>query len=203
MSLVKTQTLNIHSSCMHLREFCQGRHRSFQSAVLSSLQVGNLNGLLRRRRIVTRSVMEGRETRAKRPAHHGKGMKKKGAEQQQNLKEKMCDDSNGILRTDSLDMGSSSLAPADFCNVEEELDELDEDDELHIFRALVLDRSCRLRGRSCCSLWDCIFARHASSRTGDACFLPFSHSIQFSEAAFHCECTLKILCFVFTDAQGC
>jgi hypothetical protein len=39
--------------------------------------------------------------------------------------------------------GKSSLAPADFCTVEEELDEMDEDDELGYLRGLVLDLSYR------------------------------------------------------------
>lgn len=117
------------------------QHRGFHSAVLSLVQVGNLNG--RQRRIVTRSVLEGRETKVKRHAHHGKGKQKKSGEQQQTVKEKTYDGINGTLRTDSLGMGNSSLAPADFCNVEEGLDELDEDDELQVFRALVLDLSYR------------------------------------------------------------
>jgi len=80
-------------------------------------------------------------------------MKKKGADQKQSLKgKKIGDDSNVILTTGSLDMGSSSLAPADFCNVEEELDEIDEDDELHFFRALVLDLSYRCPQLECDSL---------------------------------------------------
>ncbi|KAG0590535.1 hypothetical protein KC19_1G107100 [Ceratodon purpureus] len=148
MSLIKTQTLHIHSSCLqHLlpdRDIYQSlQHRGFHSAVLSSLQVGDLNGVLRRpRRIVTRAVIEGRETKVKRHAHHGNGKQKKKVEQQ-NGKGKPCDSSNGALRTDSLSMGNSNLAPADFCNVEDDLDGLDDDDELQIFRALVLDLSYR------------------------------------------------------------
>ena len=78
--------------------------------------------------------MEGRETKVKQHGHHGKGKQKK---------EKTSGGPNGVLRTDSLGVKNSSLAPADFCNVEAELDELEEDDELQIFRALVLDLSYR------------------------------------------------------------
>lgn len=94
---------------------------------------------------MTRSVLNGRETKtSKKPTHHGKGMKKKGvAEQQQSLKKEEKSASNGDLLTTDLGSGSSALAPADYCNVEEELDELDEDDELHFYRALVLDLSYR------------------------------------------------------------
>lgn len=145
MSLMKIHALHLHSS---RRDWSHG---SFQSAMLSSLQVSNLNEVLRRRRIVTRcSVLNGRETKSsKKPTHHGKGTKKKGvAEQQQSVKkektllEEKSSSNGGILTTD---LGSSSaLAPADYCNVEEELDELDdEDDELHFYRALVLDLSYR------------------------------------------------------------
>ena len=151
MSLIKSQILYIHSSCVqHLlpdRDIYQSlQHRGFHSALLSSLQVGNSNGALRRqRRIITRSVMEGRETKVKRVAHHAKGKGQKKGGEQQNLREQLYDGSNGAtMRTDSLGMRNSSLAPADFCNVEEEeLDELDEDDELQIYRALVLDLSYR------------------------------------------------------------
>lgn len=86
--------------------------------------------------------MEGRETKVKRHGHHGKGKQKKSVEER-SLKEKTSGGPNGVLRTDSLGMNNSSLAPADFCNVEAELDELEEDDELQIFRALVLDLSYR------------------------------------------------------------
>lgn len=96
---------------------------------------------------MTRSVLNGRETKAlKKPTHHGKSTKKKGvAEQQQSVKKEEKSPSNGGIMTTDLGSGSSALAPADYCNVEEELDELDEDDELHFYRALVLDLSYRCK----------------------------------------------------------
>jgi hypothetical protein len=118
---------------MHLmleREFFQGHNnnRGLQSAVLRNHRRNN--GETLKRHSKTSMVMEGSETKVK------KGAKKKGGEVQQKGKRK----SDGAIATPG---GKSSLAPADFCTVEEELDEMDEDDELGYLRGLVLDLSYR------------------------------------------------------------
>lgn len=133
MSLIKTHQFLAQSNCMHLmleREFFQGHNnnRGLQSAVLRNHRRNN--GETLKRHSKTSMVMEGSETKVK------KGAKKKGGEVQQKGKRK----SDGPIATPG---GKSSLAPADFCTVEEELDEMDEDDELGYLRGLVLDLSYR------------------------------------------------------------
>ena len=133
MSLIKTHTFLAQSNCLHLmleRDFFQGHnsHRGLQSAV--SRNHRRNNGETLKRHSKTSMVMEGSETKVK------KGAKKKGGEVQQKGKKK----SDSAKATTGR---QSSLAPADFCGVEEELDEVDEDDELGYLRGLVLDLSYR------------------------------------------------------------
>lgn len=104
--------------------------------------MGNLKGPSRKRSVVARFVMSSR-AQAKRPAHHGKSKKDSKEQRGKILKNTKKVDSSGLMLTDSLAIGNSSLAPADFCSMEEELDELDEDDELQIYRGLVLDLTYR------------------------------------------------------------
>uniref|UniRef100_A0A7I4DNB1 HNH nuclease domain-containing protein n=1 Tax=Physcomitrium patens TaxID=3218 RepID=A0A7I4DNB1_PHYPA len=143
MSLTKSQIFHAHSNCKHLpleRE-CLQRH-SIYSVIASSFHVGNLKGPSRKRSVVARFVMSSR-AQAKRPAHHGKSKKDSKEQRGKILKNTKKVDSSGLMLTDSLAIGNSSLAPADFCSMEEELDELDEDDELQIYRGLVLDLTYR------------------------------------------------------------
>lgn len=115
---------------MSERDFFQGHNcnRGLQSAVMRNHR--RKNGETLKRHSKTSMVMEGSETKVK------KGAKKKGGEVQQKGKRKSDDPK-------ATPGGNSSLAPADFCGVEEELDEVDEDDELGYLRGLVLDLSYR------------------------------------------------------------
>uniref|UniRef100_A0A7I4F1G2 HNH domain-containing protein n=1 Tax=Physcomitrium patens TaxID=3218 RepID=A0A7I4F1G2_PHYPA len=146
MSLTKAQALYAHSSCQPPleRNLFQEHNRSAQSAVLSSFQVGNLNGALRKRRITSGILIRCSGTQVKSSSHHGKATKKNSKKKLgSTLKNTKTDDSNGHMSINSLATGNSSLAPADLCTMEEELDEVDEDDELQVYRGLVLDLSYR------------------------------------------------------------
>lgn len=139
---MKTQIFLSHSNSTHLleRDFFQGFNRSFLLTVQPSLSLVSSNGGLRRY-LKHGYVVAGSDTKVKGPSHQGKKSKKKDGDQTKTRK--TSTEANGVSTTAAIALGGAGLAPADFCDVEEELDEIDEDDELHYFRALVLDLSYR------------------------------------------------------------
>ena len=141
---MKTQIFLAHGNSTHLleRDFFRGFNRSFILTVQPSVSLGSSNGALRRRHLKHGYVVAGSDTKVKKgPSHQGKNSKKKDAEQTKTKKTSI--EANEASTTAAIALGGAGLAPADFCDVEEEFDEIDEDDELHYFRALVLDLSYR------------------------------------------------------------
>ena len=87
--------------------------------------------------------------------------------------------------------GKSSLAPADFCGVEEELDEVDEDDELGYLRGLVLDLSYRYLP---VLDWSHIFGYHSGLHYEDLTYLWSLSGLYVSN-----KCEIHVRVYVLED----